>query len=113
MKLMPRVLWILTLVPLAAMAGNYDFMADSPVTRFNAADKSLYKAAIDQALAADPPGTPVAWANDKTGSGGSVTARATDRPDCRLLSVSTRHAGLRGQGEHKVCRIDGQWKISK
>jgi surface antigen len=101
------------LLPVAALAGNYSFMADSPVTRFNAADKALYRAAIDKALAAEPGQPPVEWKNDQTGSSGSVTARAADQADCRLLAVTTRHAGMRGEAEHKVCKVDGQWKIAK
>ena len=101
------------LLPLAATAGNYSFMADAPITRFNDQDKAMYKAAIDQALAGDGQGQPVDWKNDKTGSSGSVTARATDKPDCRLLALSTRHAGLRNEAEHRVCKVGGKWKIAK
>lgn len=101
------------LLPLAATAGNYSFMADAPITRFNAQDKAMYKAAIDQALAGDGQGPPVDWKNDNTGSSGSVTARATERPDCRMLALTTRHAGLRNEAEHRICKVGDKWKIAK
>jgi hypothetical protein len=101
------------LLPLAAAAGNYSFMADAPITRFNAQDKAMYKAAIDAALAGDAQGQPVDWKNDKTGSSGSVTARATERPDCRLLALSTRHAGMRNEAEHRVCKVGDKWKLAQ
>ncbi|RZT95176.1 RT0821/Lpp0805 family surface protein [Rivibacter subsaxonicus] len=103
---------LLLLPPLLAVAGNYSFMADTPISRFNDADRALYKAAIDKALTTDALGQPVEWKNDKTGSSGSVTPKAADG-ECRLLAVSTRHAALHNEGEHKLCRVNGKWKVAK
>lgn len=100
----------------ASAAAGLGFMSKGPMAKFNEADMKLLNAALDQARNAKEPGTPVAWANEKTGSSGEVTpVRLFDeggRP-CRDLKVVNRHKQLEASGVYTMCQQkDGRW-VSK
>ncbi|MDZ7651767.1 MAG: RT0821/Lpp0805 family surface protein [Burkholderiaceae bacterium] len=103
------------LVALAPVqAAGLGFMAKGPMARFNDADMKLLNDAIAQARSAKDAGTAVEWANDKTGSSGSVTpVRAFEEGGlaCRDLRVVNRHKQLESAGVYAMCqRKDGTWQ---
>jgi len=99
-----------------AAAAGFGFLAETPMGRFNADDLKLMNGAIDQALAAAEPGTPVRWANEQTASSGEVTLQRafenSGRP-CRDLRVVNRHRRLEAAGVYTMCREDGQWTLAQ
>ncbi len=98
-------------VAAAAQASGLGFMARGPMARFNDADMKLLNDAIEQA---QDLGTAVEWANDKTGSSGSVTPVRTFEERgmaCRDLRVVNRHRQLESSGVFAMCqRKDGTWQ---
>jgi surface antigen len=99
----------LVVAPLS-FAANYGFMMDTPVSKFNDQDMKLFGAAIDRALAAQEMDKPIEWSNEKTGSGGSVTPKTSDKPDCRTLQIATHHKTMKAESERLVCKVQGKWK---
>ncbi|MCU0938314.1 MAG: RT0821/Lpp0805 family surface protein [Burkholderiaceae bacterium] len=101
-------------VAATAQASGLGFMARGPMARFNSADMKLLNDAIEQARSAPEMGTPVDWANDKTGSSGSVTpVRVFEErgQTCRDLRVVNRHRQLESTGVFAMCqRKDGTWQ---
>mgnify|MGYP001585241572 CR=1 FL=1 len=101
-------------VAATAQASGLGFMARGPMARFNNADMKLLNDAIEQARSAKDIGTAVEWANDKTGSSGSVTpVREFEERGltCRDLRVVNRHRQLESSGVFAMCqRKDGTWQ---
>lgn len=101
-------------VTATAQASGLGFMARGPMARFNNADMKLLNDAIEQARSAKEMGTAVEWANDQTGSSGSVTpVRQFEQGGlpCRDLRVVNRHRQLESSGVSAMCqRKDGTWQ---
>jgi surface antigen len=101
-------------VAATAQASGLGFMSKGPMARFNDADMKLLNGAIEQARSAKDLGTAVEWANDKSGSSGSVTpVRAFEEGGlaCRDLRVVNRHKQLESAGVYAMCqRKDGTWQ---
>jgi surface antigen len=96
-----------------ALAQNYGFMRDTPVSRFNKEDMRLHNQAAQAALDAPELGKPVAWNNSKSGNSGSATATASKRDGCRMLTVETKASIGSARNEFHLCKIDGKWKAEK
>jgi surface antigen len=101
-------------VATTAQASGLGFMARGPMARFNSADMKLLNGAVEQARSAPELGTPVEWANDQSGSSGSVTPVRTFEErgmTCRDLRVVNRHRQLESSGVFAMCqRKDGTWQ---
>jgi surface antigen len=95
-------------------AAGLGFMSKGPMAKFNDADMKLLNGALEQARSAKEPGTPVEWANEKTGSSGAVTPVRLFEEDgrpCRELKVLNRHKQLESSGIYTMCQQkDGRWQ---
>lgn len=96
-----------------ASAAGLGFMSKGPMAKFNEADIKLLEGALAKAREAKETGTPVEWANEKTGASGSVTPLKifdeAGRP-CRDLKVVNRHKQLEASGMYTMCRQqNGRW----
>jgi len=91
------------------------FLRDTAFGKFNERDAQLFRAALDQALASPGEGTPVPWANERSGSSGVITpGRSEPQGDgsCRDLRIANRHKTLEGEGLYRFCRAGaGPWKL--
>lgn len=90
-------------------------VADSPVSRFSAADNRLFLAAIDKALTDNADGTELAWHSDESPARGSVTPQRSFESDgmaCRDLLIANEYRARKAQSVHTFCRDKaGAWKL--
>jgi len=111
--------WVLLAALLVAGTASaqvgFGFLAETPLARFNADDLKMMNAAIEKALGAPEPGTPVHWANDQTASSGEVIPQRAfehqGRP-CRDLRVVNRHRRLESSGIYTMCRDNDRWSLT-
>jgi surface antigen len=104
---------VLLLATGTAASAGLGFMSKGPMAKFNEADMKLLEGALAQAREAKETGTPVEWANEKSGASGSVTPlrifEEGGQP-CRDLKVFNRHKQLEASGVYTMCRQkDGRW----
>lgn len=115
-RLMAALALSLTAVAPLAGAAGLGFIGQGPMARFNQADMKLFNGALDQALKAPQPGTPVAWANERTSASGTVTPERLfeDKGQpCRELRIVNRHRQLEASGVFTMCRGEGGWKLAQ
>jgi surface antigen len=98
-------------------AAGLGFMSKGPMAKFNEADMKLLNAALAEAQKARETGTPIEWANEKTGASGTVTPmrlfEEAGRP-CRDLRVVNRHKQLESSGVYTMCQQkDGRWAFKQ
>lgn len=90
-------------------------LADSPISRFSAADNRLLLEAIDKALADNADGAELAWKSGDSPAQGSVTPqRSFDSGGdaCRDLLIATEYRARRAQSVHTFCRDkSGAWRL--
>jgi surface antigen len=113
MQLRSIVTALALLVAGSVFAAGLGFMSKGPMARFNAADMTLFNDALARAQAAPQPGTAIDWANEKTGSAGSVTPLRLFEDGglpCRELKIVNRHQTMEESGVYTMCRQqDGRW----
>lgn len=87
--------------------GNYGWLAETPIAKFNKDDKKLLHDAAAEVIAAQP-GFTRTWENPATGNGGTLTLLAVfDSPDgrpCRQVRVQNHAKGLTGDSKVSVCK---------
>lgn len=90
-------------------------VADSPISRFSAADKTLFLGAIDKALADNTDGAELAWHSDASPARGSVTPQRSFESNgmpCRELLIANEYRSRKAQSVHTFCRDKaGAWKL--
>jgi surface antigen len=101
----------------AVHAQSLNMLATSPISRFNATDNKLFRAAIDKALAEGSDGAPVAWKNEATPAEGVVTPQRSfvaNGMKCRELLIANSYRTLRGEAVHTFCQTsNGKWKLQQ
>jgi len=116
MKLVALLAAVLSLLlGAAAQAQILGALADSPISRFSAADNRLLLAAIDKALADNADGAELAWKSDDSPARGSVTPQRSFESNgaaCRDVLIATEYRARRAQSVHTFCRDNaGAWKL--
>ena len=98
-------------------AQSLNMLATSPISRFNATDNKLFRAAIDKALAEGSDGAPVAWKNEQTPAEGVVTPQrsfVSNGMKCRELLIANSYRTLKGESVHSFCLgSNGKWKLQQ
>ena len=98
-------------------AQSLNMLATSPISRFNATDNKLFRAAIDKALTEGSDGTPIAWKNEATPAEGAVTPQSSfvsKGMKCRELLIANSYRTLRGESVHTFCQANnGKWKLQQ
>jgi surface antigen len=118
LKACSRPGWMIAVLALAmpVMAGNYDFLKDTPIAYFTKEDHRLFNEALDNVLDKDMDGDSRAWSNARTGAGGKITAVKTfDQAGatCRSLLIANQAKGLTSSGEYNFCRqASGKWTLA-
>jgi surface antigen len=113
-----RLGWMIAVFASAvpAMAGNYDFMHDTPYAHFTKEDHKIFDAALNEALDKGVEGEARAWSNAGTGAGGQITAVKTFAragATCRTLLIANNAKGRSASGEYNFCRqASGKWALS-
>jgi surface antigen len=102
-------------IPLA-QAGNYGFLADSPLGRFKAEDYDLMQSAVTEVLNSTTIGTAKSWQNPTSGNGGTITLLRTfttaNGRDCRRVRNDTHAKTLLGSLTMNICRTgEGPWLL--
>lgn len=91
----------------AGTGGNYGWLSDTPVSKFNKDDKKLMREAAAEVIGAQP-GFTRSWENPATGNGGTLTLLAVfEAPDgrpCRQLRVQNHAKGLSGDSKVSICK---------
>lgn len=109
-----------TALSLLLLAGATDAqilgaVADSPVSRFSAADNRLFLGAVDKALTDNADGAELAWQSDESPARGSVTPQRSFESDgmaCRDLLIANEYRARKAQSVHTFCRDKaGAWKL--
>ncbi len=101
-----------SLFSLAAFAGNYSFLVDSPVSYFTNQDWDIYKSAEQKAIhSAD--GVKVTWKNPASGAWGYFIPSQTRKESgtvCRTMRVVSNAKARSGEAAYKVCKYSNGWK---
>jgi len=90
-----------------ASSGNYGWLTQTPVAKFNKDDKKLLHDAAAEIVASQP-GATRSWQNPATGNHGTLTLlavfNATDGRSCRQVRVQNFAKGLSGDSKVSICK---------
>ena len=96
-------------------AFNTQFLNNTPLSKMNNEDVTLFKAAVHAALDEDADGTVRVWSNNKTRAGGEITPLRTfeDRGEtCRELEIANSAGGLSNRSLATLCHVQGgAWRL--
>lgn len=109
------LLMMLFFVPLAAVAENYGFLANSAMSYFTREDWQIFYKTQDQVLNKGKDGVQVSWKNSASGSHGTMIPAAAPSQDgmpCRYLSFFNTANKINGEGTYKFCKSsNNKWNI--
>lgn len=100
---------------LSAAAGPY-FLSDSPLARFSAEDRAVFRGRVEEALNTGENGEEFRWSNPDSSARGVITVLDTV-PDpvygsCKRVRVSNEVRGVRATGVYRACRAsNGTWRL--
>ena len=87
--------------------GNYGWLAETPISKYNKDDKKLLHDAAMEIVAGEP-GLQRTWENPATGHHGTLTLIAVfnmaDGTPCRQVRVQNYAKGLSGDSKVSVCK---------
>ena len=98
-----------------AHAFNTQFLNNTPLSKMNNEDVTLFKAAVYAALDGDADGTARAWSNTKTRASGEITPVRTfddGGETCRELEIANSAGGLSNRSRATLCHVPGgAWRL--
>jgi hypothetical protein len=104
-------------IPLRAVAGNFSFLNNSPLSFLQPDDVDLMKKNAMAALDSAKLNTKQSWSNPKTGASGfaQVTGQFTmaDGTPCKRLRLFNKAGGMENLATYPVCKYsDRGWVIN-
>jgi surface antigen len=109
-----RIPALLLAAALPAAAANIG--GDIPAAHFTEKDATIFREALDGALADGADGATVAWSNPKTGAGGEIKPLGRferDGKPCRTVNVANQAKGRKSSGEYTLCKSGEKWLVTK
>lgn len=105
------------LAPLTLTAAGLDFLKNSPIYYFTAADRKLMNDAAQAVLNDADASAQREWKNPRTGYSGRVQGmgkfRSPDGMDCRKVKLWNQAKGIESESVYPACRDkDGQWRLA-
>jgi surface antigen len=99
-----------------ALAANYGFLKDAPISSFTDEDVSMMMKAADDALNDATPHAKREWKNPATGNSGQLEVlksfQLADGTSCRTLRVFSKAKTAENRSTHALCKsADGTWMI--
>lgn len=105
------------MTPLTAGAAGLDFLRNSPVYYFTAADRKLMNDAAAAVLNDADASAVREWSNPRTGYSGKVQGmgrfRSPDGLECRKVKLWNRAKGIESEAVYPACRDkEGRWRLA-
>jgi hypothetical protein len=98
-----------------AMAGNWNFIKDTPYGNFTPEDHKMFDEVLNTMLDKGSDGDSRAWSNPATKAGGEikvVNSFKRGETPCRTLSIANRAKVYSATGEYKFCKKTDKWALA-
>jgi surface antigen len=99
---------------LPALAGNLNFLSDSPYANFTEKDEQIFRETLNDVLDKGADGESRKWTNPATRAGGEMKPVSTferDSKPCRKLQIRNSARGVTATGTYTFCKdAAGKWE---